>query len=109
MFDGHQHDWKILSFAKLLFHIPYGITVIGYAVGKPIFKVIRRNNDDAHIDAAVLEAVADVDNIASQQIASAGHLDLNSDSGNDGLVVSEPFSPIHIAGFCLFPIRESSE
>ncbi len=109
MFDGNQHNWVILSFTKLLFNIPHGIAVVGHAVSKSIFKIIRRDNDHADVDSTVLEAVADMDNIASQQIASAGNLDLNSDSGNDGLVVSEPFSPIHIAGFCLLPIWESSE
>ena len=97
MFNRNQYDRISLCFAKFLLHISQGITVVGDAVSKSIFKIIGRYNDDAYINPTVLEIVAYVNDIASQQIASARHLDLHADPRNNCLVVTEPFCPIHIA------------
>ena len=53
---------------------------------------------------AVLEAIADVNDIPGKEITSPRNLNLHAYSGYDSLIVPESLHPIHIARLRLNPI-----
>jgi len=98
MFHGKQYDRKGLRLTKLEFDVPDCVTEVGDTIRQEVLEIVRRNDDHSYVDVAVLKAVSDVDDVSGQQITSPRNLDLYADARNDGLVVSQSFDPINIAG-----------
>ncbi len=109
MFHGNQDNGIGLRLAQLLLDVADGVGVVGDPVGETVFEVVRRDDDHACVDVAVLEVVADVDDVPRQQIASPGDLDLDPHAGDDGLVVTQPFDPVDIAGLGCDPVGVARE
>ena len=99
-----QHHRIILRFPQFLFDVTDGIGKIGNTIGQQELEFIGWHDYRADIDMAVLEAIADVNDIPGKEITSPRNLNLHAYSGYDSLIVPEPLYPIHIAGLRLNPI-----
>lgn len=97
MLYAQQNNGIRLGLAKFLFNIAYCVTETGDPVGQKIFEFIRRNNNDTDIYMTVLKIVSYVDDVTCTQVASAGNLNFNPNSGDNGLVVTKSFDPINIS------------
>lgn len=58
---------------------------------------------------AILQIVSDVDNISGKEVTSSRDLNLNTDSGNDCLIVTKSLYPIDIARLRLNPLGKMGE
>ena len=99
-----QYNRVVLRFPQFLLDVTDGIAEIGNAVGQQEFELIGWHDYRADIDMAVLEAIADVDDVPGKEITSPRNLNLHAYSGYDGLIVPEPLNPIHITRLRLNPI-----
>ena len=80
MLNREQYYWIVLRLPQLLFDVAHGIAEVGYTVRQPVLELIGRHYDYTCIDMTVLEIVAYMNDITSKKIASAGNLNLDSNS-----------------------------
>jgi hypothetical protein len=69
-----QHDRVVLRFPQFLLDVTNSITEISNAVGQQELELIGWNHYRTDIDMAVLEVVADVNDVTGKEIASPRNL-----------------------------------
>ena len=79
MLYGDQDNRVGLRFSQLFFDVTNGIRVVGNAIDQEILEFIGGDDDDTCVDMAVLEVVANMNDVSRKQIASTGYLNFDAE------------------------------